>query len=152
MVLRPCASTDAYGIVWLRDVLCEVGLQCMMPGPTEMHSDSTGAMDWAKFGRLTQANKHLALAYYEVQEWVQNDYAIILMKIASPVNLADFLSKNPTLQMVRTFVRWMHGHEQPPEEFFKGRAEQIAKIQREQIIFKEVGTMLKIPWLCPKLI
>ena len=34
----------------------------------------------------------------------------------------------------------MHGHEQPPEEFFKGRAEQIEKIQREQIIFKEVGT------------
>ena len=147
MQIRNCGAD----IMWLRDVLCEMGLHIILPGPTEMHSDSTGAMDWAKFGRLTQANKHLALAYYEVQEWVQNDYAIILMKIASPVNLADFLTKNPTLQMVRAFVRWLHGHEIPPEEFFKGRAEQIAKIQREQIVFKDVGTVLEIPWLCPKL-
>ena len=97
---------------------------------------------WIKavFGKLTQANKHLVLAYHQIQEWVQDDKAIVLLKVYTGWNLADLMTKNPSFQMVQRFVKWLCGYEGPPEEFLTQRAVQIAKIQREQSAYQNLGT------------
>ena len=136
MQLRNCGAD----VMWTRDLLNELGLKKLLPGPTEVHCDSTGAIDWAVFGKLTQANKHLVLAYHQIQEWVQDDKAIVLLKVYTGWNLADLMTKNPSFQMVQRFVKWLCGYEGPPEEFLKQRAVQIAKIQREQSAYQNLGT------------
>ena len=52
-------------------------------------------------GKLTQANKHLVLAYHQIQECVQDDKAIVLLKVYTGWNLADLMTKNPSFQMVQ---------------------------------------------------
>ena len=58
MQLRNCAVD----VVWLRQLLFEIGLEEWISQPTEVMCDSSGAIDWCKFGRLTVGNKHIALA------------------------------------------------------------------------------------------
>ena len=53
-----------------------------------MHGDNTAAIDWAKFGKITVANKHIALAYHEQREWV-NDGFMWPMKTPTKVNNSD---------------------------------------------------------------
>ena len=112
MQLRNCAVD----VVWLRQLLFEIGLEEWISQPTEVMCDSSGAIDWCKFGRLTVGNKHIALAYHEVQQWYKEG-VLIPVKIGTKFNKADMQTKGPTIQMVATFVKWLTGYEKAPPQF-----------------------------------
>ena len=106
--------------MWLRSLLQEIGLGEIVKERTEMHGDNTAAIDWAKFGKITVANKHIALAYHEQREWVE-DGLIWPMKTPTKVNNADQMTKPPTRQTTERFVRWAAGYEKAPAEFEEAR-------------------------------
>ena len=112
--------TCGVDIVWLRSLLQEIGLGEIVKERTEMHGDNTAAIDWAKFGKITVANKHIALAYHEQREWVE-DGLIWPMKTPTKVNNADQMTKPPTRQTTERFVRWAAGYEKAPAEFEETR-------------------------------
>lgn len=110
-------------IMWLRILLGEIGLQRWVANPTELYSDSAGAIDWATFGKCTVGNKHLALGYHEINQWV-GDGDILPFKVGTEWNKSDIYTKPPTIQMTGKFVRWNAGYEPEPEEFSRQRREQ----------------------------
>ena len=112
--------TCGVDIVWLRSLLQEIGLGEIVKQRTEMHGDNTAAIDWAKFGKITVANKHIALSYHEQREWVEDGF-MWPMKTPTKVNNADQMTKPPTKQTAERFVRWTAGYEEAPAEFEEAR-------------------------------
>ena len=135
MQLRNCAVD----IIWLRQLLREIGLSAWISQPTEVMCDSSGAIDWCKFGKLTVGNKHIALAYHEVQQWYKEGECVPV-KLGTKLNKSDIQTKPPTIQMTESFVQWLSGYARAPKEFTdtlmqqrKARDEQ-AKAEAQAVI------------------
>lgn len=103
----------------------------MVSKPTEVHCDSAGAMDWAKFGKLTVGNKHLALAYHDVQQWIK-DGEMMPIKVATDLNRADVYTKSPTVQKTAFFLKWLTGYGGPPLQFVENSSKEILKITEKR--------------------
>ena len=127
MQLRNC-SVD---VIWLRQLLKEIGLSSWITEPTEIHCDSSGAIDWAKFGKITVGNKHIALAYHEVQQW-RRERQFMCLKVLTKFNKSDMYTKSPTIEMTTTFAKWICGYHKPPEGFLTYRKEQRDKWERQE--------------------
>lgn len=132
MQLRNCAVD----VMWLRNLLSEIGLKALVEEPTEVHCDSSGAMDWVKFGKVTVGNKHLALAYHEVQQWVKEN-EILPLKVLTSLNRADFYTKSPTPATTAKFVEWIKGRSGPIADFVKNRDAELSKARRFSDVIDE---------------
>ena len=126
MQLRNCGVD----VVWLRDVMYELGMGKTIDQSTVIYCDSAGAIDWAKFGKVTPGNKHIALAYHDIQQWVQIDCVITLIKIPTQLNLADLFTKNITKEMVEKLLKWLCGYNKPPKEFTLWINQEILKTKK----------------------
>ena len=59
-------------VIWLREILREMGLHDMVAKPTVVECDSKGAIDWAAFGKITPGNRSLKVAIHQALQERQN--------------------------------------------------------------------------------
>ena len=101
---------SAASVMWLRQLLKEIGLQEMVKDATHVYSDSKGAVDWMRFRKITPANHYILIAYHQRNEWVQSKDIELFWKRGT-FNTADLLTKSVTRQVILRLMMKYLGYE-----------------------------------------
>jgi len=108
-------------IMWLRGILNEIGMNHLIDKPTVLFSDSSGAIDWIKYRKITPGNNYILLAYHQVGELKRNG-AILPMWKRGKFNCADLMTKPSTAQDIQRLLRKFLGYDLTiPEEEENGQ-------------------------------
>ena len=91
-------------VVWLRSLLSEIGMHDMIKGPSVVFSDSSGAIDWMKFQKITPGNNYILVAYHQTGEWRKLGCIEPTWK-RGKFNCSDLLTKASTPQDVERLKR-----------------------------------------------
>ena len=97
-------------VVWLRTLLTEIGMQDMIKDPSVVFSDSSGAIDWMKFGKITPGNNYILLAYHQVSEFAKSKQILPTWK-RGQFNCSDLLTKASTVQDVKRLLPKFLGYD-----------------------------------------
>ena len=104
-------------VLWMRRLFSEIGLSDWVEEPTiaTIFSDSVTvtailqSTQWAKFSKTSPGNNYLALAYHQVQEWVENS-TVAPDHIRGWDNISDLgtkpVEKNVLDRPLRFYVGW----------------------------------------------
>ena len=113
LALYPCTTH----IIWLRNVIIELGFaELFLNGPTMVGCDNAAAIDWVKFGKVTQANRGIMLKYREVDSWEAKGITKIYKKPGLD-NKSDILSKAVTKDVIKRLLGWLCGYAKGPFVF-----------------------------------
>ena len=89
--------------MWLRNLLAEIGMHDMLKEPTVLFSDSSGAIDWMRFRKVSPSNHYILISYHQRNEWVESGDIVLHFK-RGVFNTADILTKAASRQV---FLRLM---------------------------------------------
>ena len=107
MALHSCGGH----VIWLRELLREMGLQNMVAQPTVIECDSKGAVDWAAFGKITQGNRTLKVAIHQsVQEWQNEEKELFYLLVPGMFNRSDLCTKANSKNDIRRLLMWATGY------------------------------------------
>ena len=73
-------------------ILDNIGVAVLVHDATVVIGDNITALKWASVDVVTPCNAHIRVAYHWLKDTLRDGY-IDLRDIASPLNLADFLTK-----------------------------------------------------------
>ena len=103
-------------VMWLRNLMREIGMSHIIEKPTVLYSDSSGAIDWVKYRKITPGNNYILLAYHQVGEFKRSKDVIPVWK-RGKFNCADLLTKPSTAQDVQRLMKKFLGYDLTiPEE------------------------------------
>jgi hypothetical protein len=97
-------------IAWLRDLLSELDLQEMIPGPVEIFGDNRAANLLTEEDIVTCGNQFIQLPYHYTKQEVKANNIIILY-VSTLDNLADLLTKATSGQVVARLVPALIGYD-----------------------------------------
>jgi hypothetical protein len=80
------------GLVWLRNLLTEIGLEELIQGPTVMLEDNKAAITWATEDLVSMGNQYIYLPYHYNKE-VQEEGLSAVMYVPSQKNISDLHTK-----------------------------------------------------------
>ena len=110
-------------IVWVRNMLEELGFAEWIEQPTPVFGDNDAANTWAKYGTASVVNiknQYVKRDYHLVREMV-DDKVVKMYRVGSPSNLADIPSKGVSKEVIKELGRAFCGYESWAP-FFKGRS------------------------------
>ena len=96
-------------MVWMRQVLGEMGLGDMVSKPTPMMGDNRQANILSREDLVTPGNKYYILDYHFVKERIARG-EITTLKVSGEMNLADPLTKSVSLQTMKRLRPAMTGY------------------------------------------
>ena len=99
----------AQQVVWMRQVLGEMGLGDMVSKPTPMMGDNRQANILSREDLVTPGNKYYILDYHFVKERIARG-EITTLKVSGEMNLADPLTKSVSLQTMKRLRPAMTGY------------------------------------------
>ena len=103
-------------VVWLRNLLKEMGFAQLVEAPTVIECDSSGAIDWAKHGKITTANRSIGVAYHQcITEWQNKFKEVYYLKIPGMFNCADLETKAVTVREIQRMLQWHQGYSNLPD-------------------------------------
>ena len=98
-------------MIWLRELLREMGLGYMVAKPTVIECDSKGAVDWAVFGKITAGNRSLKVAIHQaVQEWQNEEKELFYLLVPGMYNRYDLCTKANSKNDIRRLLMWATGY------------------------------------------
>jgi len=97
-------------VMWLRQLLREIGLGAMVKDPTVIYTDSKGALDWMRFRKVSPANHYILIAYHQKNEWIQSKDIELKYKRTN-FNTADLLTKAVSRQVINKLLLKFLGYE-----------------------------------------
>ena len=97
-------------VIWLRSLLTEIGMVDFINGPTTLYSDSSGAIDWMKFRKITPGNNYILLAYHQVGEFSRSGQILPVWK-PGRFNCSDLLTKASSPQEIERLLRKFLGYD-----------------------------------------
>ena len=115
-------------VVWLRNLLHEIGMHDMIRAPTKVFSDSSGAIDWMRHKKITPGNNYILLAYHQTGEFMSSGFIDPTWR-RGKYNCSDLLTKASTPQDMARLLRKFLGYDIViPEEVeeAKGKSEKTS--------------------------
>ena len=112
--------------MWLRGLLKEIRMDSMLTEPTPLFSDSTGAIDWMKFQKITPGNNYILLAYHQNKEFVETGHVLPQWK-KGKYNYSDLMTKASTVQDFDRLHRKLLGYDLSIQEEDDEVREHISK-------------------------
>ena len=97
-------------IAWLRDLLTELHLPEMIPGPVELLGDNRAANLLAEEDIVTCGNQFIQLPYHYTKQEVRAGNIIILY-VGTEDNLADLMTKATSKQVCAKLVPALTGYD-----------------------------------------
>ena len=111
MALHSCGGH----VIWLREILRELGLHDMVAKPTVVECDSKGAIDWAAFGKITPGNRSLKVAIHQaLQEWQNTEKELYYLLVPGAFNRSDLCTKANSKNDIRRLLMWATGYADGP--------------------------------------
>ena len=111
MALHSCGGH----VIWLRELLREMGLGYMVAKPTVIECDSKGAVDWAVFGKIIAGNRSLKVAIHQaVQEWQNDEKELFYLLVPGMYNRYDLCTKANSKNDIRRLLMWATGYADGP--------------------------------------
>ena len=100
----------AASIVWLRQMLEEIGFGTCCAGPTRVQSDNKGAIEWMRFRKVTPGNNYILLSYHQQREWLEQGFVTAVFQ-RGIFNLADLFTKAVSRQVIQRLLMKFLGYE-----------------------------------------
>jgi hypothetical protein len=94
-------------------ILDNIGVATIVHDATVVIGDNNTALKWASVDAVTPGNAHIRAAYTWLKDTLRDGY-IDLRNIASPLNLADFLTKVVMGPAMRSSSDAASGYTSPP--------------------------------------
>ena len=110
-------------LVWVRNMLIDLGFKHWIEGPTPVFGDNNAANSWCRYGSMSavnQLNQHIKRDYHMVREMV-DDKVVAVYRVGSPSNLGDIPSKAVSKEVIADLGDAFCGYEQWAPNF-KGRS------------------------------
>ncbi|KAJ8891048.1 hypothetical protein PR048_010557 [Dryococelus australis] len=83
-------------IIWMRDLLIELGVEGFMSTPCVIFADNVAAIKPNKSVNVGERSKHTDILYHVSRELTEKKKVIEFEQIASERNAADLFNKNVT--------------------------------------------------------
>lgn len=97
-------------IAWLKDLLTELDLEEMVPGPVELLGDNRAANLLSEEDIVTCGNQFIQLPYHYTKQEVKAGH-IIVLSVSSTDNLADLLTKATSGQVCAKLIPALTGYD-----------------------------------------
>jgi hypothetical protein len=110
-------------LVWVRNMLIDLGFKKLVEKPTPVFGDNDAANTWAKYGSSSAVNitnQHIKRDYHIVKEMV-DDKVVSIHRVGSPSNLADIPSKAVSKEVIAELGDAFCGYEKWAPNF-KGKS------------------------------
>ena len=104
MALKHAAST----VMWIRQLLAEIGCDHMVKAPTVIYGDNTAANTLTAKDFITTGNQHIYLPYHYIKELV-NDKQVQVKYMPTKMNLADIYTKSVSPQVIESLLSYAVG-------------------------------------------
>ena len=95
-------------VVWLRNLLAEMGLEQHLQEPTIIEGDNLQANRWASSDLITTGNKFIERDYFKVKEWIEAGY-LEPRHVPGKENPADLLTKIVDVPTQQHLGPWLSG-------------------------------------------
>ena len=95
-------------VVWLRNLLAEMGLEQYLQEPTIIEGDNLQANRWASSDLITTGNKFIERDYFKVKEWIEAGY-MEPRHVPGKENPADLLTKIVDVPTQQHLGPWLSG-------------------------------------------
>ena len=100
-------------IVWLRQLMSEIGLGNYISNPTLIHADNQQANNLCKEDLVTSGNMYFRTGYHYNKEACRDGY-VRVQYIETAANISDAMTKGLGSNKIKTFLPSLHGHTQLP--------------------------------------
>ena len=100
-------------IVWMRQMLVEIGLADLVSSPTMIHADNKQANNLCNEDVVTAGNMYFRTGYHYNKEAVRDKY-VKVSYIHTSLNLSDICTKSLDWIKSDEFTYQMHGHSPLP--------------------------------------
>tara|TARA_B110001454_G_C12638139_1_gene400010 strand:+ start:412 stop:1023 length:612 start_codon:yes stop_codon:yes gene_type:complete len=110
MALHHCIKQ----VVWLRQLLHEIGLANYISKPTLVHADNKQANQICSEDLVTQGNMYFRTGYHYCKEAVHDMYCTV-QYVDTALNISDTMTKGLGSNKINTFVHTLHGVEPLPD-------------------------------------
>ena len=95
-------------VVWLRNLLTEMGLEQYVQEPTIIEGDNLQANRWASSDLITTGNKFIERDYFKVKEWIEAGH-LEPRHVPGKENPADLLTKIVDVPTQQHLGPWLSG-------------------------------------------
>ena len=104
-----CLTACLRAVVWLRQLLAEIGRQDMIMAPTVVYGDNIQANRLCKEHFVTTGNQHIYMPYHWNREVIEAKMAIVLW-VQTTHNISDMMSKNVAPGMQKALDPMLSGY------------------------------------------
>ena len=99
-------------IVWMRQLMLEVGLAETVAQPTLIYADNKTANQWANDEMITQGNQWILEAYHYVKDMGPSGEGIVTIKhVPTKLNLADVFTKGVPKEVLDRLAGYLLGRQ-----------------------------------------
>lgn len=96
-------------VMWMRQLLKEIGFDALVKEPTSVYTDSKGAISWINFRKINPSNHYILIAYHQAREWVASK-DIEVKYIRTNFNIADLLTKSISKEVIKILLMKFLGY------------------------------------------
>ena len=107
-------------IVWVRQILEELGYHDILRHPTVLFGDNKAANSLTSEHFVSTGNQYIYMPYHAIKEWTELKIIDVQYK-ASKSNLADLFTKNVSTGEIRTLLDVLCGYSKPALEAYMVR-------------------------------
>ena len=109
MALHHCIKQ----VVWLRQLLDEIGLANYISNPTMVYADNKQANNLCSEDLVTAGNMYFRTGYHYNKEAVRDKY-VTVDYIHTSLNISDACTKGLGSNKIKLFEPYLHGHAHLP--------------------------------------
>ena len=102
-------SEAGKSIVWLRQLLSELGYHEMMEHPTVLFGDNKAANSLTSEHFVSTGNQYIYMPYHAIKEWTELNIIDVQYK-ASKSNLSDLFTKNVSTGEIKSLLDTLCGY------------------------------------------